>query len=106
MSVPRLGPLLMPDTTASGRKPIAPSMANRTQSVGVPEQVNTPAVTSRTFWASPSVSAWETPERSLSGAKTRTSCFPDKAFARTMRPSAPTPSSFVINILMRLADDV
>jgi len=36
MSSPRLAPWLMPETISSGRSPIRPSSAKRTQSTGVP----------------------------------------------------------------------
>ena len=95
-SVPKLAPLLIPESTASGgagRMHLSPLT---TQSTGAPEQVYHRSFFLQILSGSFIVMALEMADRFLSGATTHTSWSTERLRASSIKPAPSMPSSFVI----------
>src|SRR5437660_3528777 len=104
MSLPRFGPVLMPDTTSRGRSGARPKRPSATQSEGVPSLEyalrRVPGrVISVTRSGRSSVLVWPAAVQFRLGAITHTASTRVKALASALRPGESTPSSLVTRII-------
>src|SRR5437016_1470546 len=104
MSLPRLGPVLMPETTSLGRSGARPRNASATQSEGEPSLENAfnrvpGSVISLTRSGRSSVLVCPAAVQLRFGAMTHTSSTPLSARARALSPGESTPSSLVTRIM-------